>query len=246
MQNTLGFSDLLRLIDERSAAFRAAVAAAPSLDVKVPTCPEWTLADLARHIGDGRRAWAATVAAGPATAKAAVTDVPMPEQRDELLAWLEDATAELLAALEAAGPDQGCWAWWTGSPHNAAAVARHQLQQLAVHTYDAQITIGAAEPLPEEIALDGVDEFLQTCVTTTSPWPHEPATIAYHAAEGPSWWLRLDENGARTTSQVTPTAEASATASDLVLFMYGRRDLSELESRGDRRVFERLIAWEPA
>ncbi|MFD4641922.1 maleylpyruvate isomerase family mycothiol-dependent enzyme [Lentzea sp. NPDC058436] len=246
MQNTLGFSDLLRLIDERSAAFRAAIAAAPSLDVKVPTCPEWTLADLAQHIGDGRRVWAATVAAGPATARAAGRNVPMPEQRDELLAWLEDATTELLQALEAAGPDQGCWAWWTGSPHTAGAVARHQLQQLAVHTYDAQITIGAEQPLPEEIALDGVDEFLRTCVTTTSPWPHEPATMAYHAAEGRSWWMRFDESGAHVVPQVAPTADCTATASDLVLFMYGRYELSEMKTSGDRRVFERLIAWEPA
>lgn len=80
----------------------------------------------------------------------------------------------------------------------------------------------------------------------TCPWPHEPATIAYHAAEGPSWWPTLDENGARTTSQVTPTAEGGATASDLVLFVDGRRDQGEPQSRGDRRVFERLIAWEPA
>lgn len=65
MNPKLEFPDLLRLIDERSAAFRAAVAAAPSLDAQVPTCPEWTLMDLARHIGAGRRAWAATVAAGP-------------------------------------------------------------------------------------------------------------------------------------------------------------------------------------
>ncbi|WP_159029134.1 hypothetical protein [Streptomyces viridochromogenes] len=44
MEKTLQFPDLLRLIDERSAAFSAAVASAPSLDVQVPTCPEWTLA----------------------------------------------------------------------------------------------------------------------------------------------------------------------------------------------------------
>ena len=56
MQETVEFRDLLRLIDERSTAFRAAVAAAPSLDVRVPTCPEWTLFELARHLGEGRRA----------------------------------------------------------------------------------------------------------------------------------------------------------------------------------------------
>ncbi|MFD7917128.1 hypothetical protein ACFV30_41725 [Streptomyces sp. NPDC059752] len=43
MTTTLEYPALLRLIDERSTAFRAAVASAPSLDVQVPTCPEWTL-----------------------------------------------------------------------------------------------------------------------------------------------------------------------------------------------------------
>ncbi|MET9909332.1 maleylpyruvate isomerase N-terminal domain-containing protein [Streptomyces sp. NPDC006476] len=31
----------------------------------MPTCPGWTLSDLVQHIGEGRRRWAATVAAGP-------------------------------------------------------------------------------------------------------------------------------------------------------------------------------------
>jgi hypothetical protein len=41
----------VRLIDERSTAFRFAVAGAPNLDVQVPACPEWTLYDLASHLG---------------------------------------------------------------------------------------------------------------------------------------------------------------------------------------------------
>ena len=72
---TLEFPDLLRLIDERSTAFRAAVASAPSLDVQVPTCPEWTLFDLVQHLGEVHRSWAATIAAGPdAPAKSASKD----------------------------------------------------------------------------------------------------------------------------------------------------------------------------
>ena len=68
MEKTLEFPDLLRLIDERSTAFRAAVAAAPGLDAQVPTCPEWTLFDLVQHLGGGDRCWAAIVGAGPADA----------------------------------------------------------------------------------------------------------------------------------------------------------------------------------
>ena len=51
MLEMLTFPDQLRLIDERSAAFRAAVAAAPSLDVRMPTHPERTLFDHVQHVG---------------------------------------------------------------------------------------------------------------------------------------------------------------------------------------------------
>ena len=84
------------------------------------------------------------------------------------------------------------------SPQTCGAVARHQLQQIAVHTYDAQITVGAPQPLPDEVALDGVDEFLSTCCATTSAWPHKPATVDFHATEGRSWRLWLSADGART------------------------------------------------
>jgi hypothetical protein len=87
---------------------------APSLDVRVPTCPEWTLFDLVRHLGEGRRRWAAVVAAGPASAPPAKSA-------------------------------------WEGAP--AAPRGRHQLQEIALHTYDAQITVGAPRPLPDEVAL---------------------------------------------------------------------------------------------
>ncbi|WP_442817717.1 maleylpyruvate isomerase N-terminal domain-containing protein [Streptomyces sp. NBC_01591] len=55
MAKTLEFPVLLRLVDERSVAFRAAVASATGLDAQVPTCPEWKLLDLARHLGGAHR-----------------------------------------------------------------------------------------------------------------------------------------------------------------------------------------------
>ncbi|MFS8102057.1 maleylpyruvate isomerase family mycothiol-dependent enzyme [Lentzea alba] len=249
MHNALGFPDLLRLIDERSTAFRAAIAAAPSLDAPVPTCPGWTLHDLARHIGGGRRVWAATVAAGPATAKA-VVKAEAPQDREALLAWLADSTRQLLDALTEAGPDRECWVGWTDSqsPRTTGAVARHQVQEIAVHTYDAQLAIGAPQPLPEEVALDGVEEFLLTCNATTSPWPHEPAVVGYHAGGGRSWLLWLSAGGARAERlSGIPEASvlASGTASDLVLTFYGRNDLGALRVLGDRRVLERLVDWVP-
>jgi uncharacterized protein (TIGR03083 family) len=255
VEETLEFGDLLRLMDERSTAFRAAVASAPSLDVWVPTCPEWTLFDLVQHLGEGRRKWAATVAAGPADAPAAVPAPVVPRERAALLDWFTASTAELLDALREAGPDRGCWTWWgsSQSPQTSGAVARHQLQQVAVHTYDAQVVVGAPQPLPDEVALDGVDEFLTTCCATTAAWPHKPAVVDYHATEGRSWRLWLSADGARTARLPASAGEGSeaadvsawGTANELVMFLHGRIAMDSLRLAGDRGIFDQLIAWEP-
>jgi uncharacterized protein (TIGR03083 family) len=264
VEETLEFPALLRLIDERMTAFSTAVASARSLDVQVPTCPEWTLFDLVQHLGMGRRKWAAIVAAGPADAppaKSAWEAGPAaPQEREAMLAWLAAATQELLDALRKAGPDRGCWTWWdtSQSPQTCGAVARHQLQEIAVHTYDAQVALGAPQPLPDEVALDGVEEFQFTCCATTVAWPHEPAVVDYLATEGRSWRLWLSADGARVarlstlgTSAATAAGEeavdasAQGTASELVLWFYGRVPVDSLKLDGDRRIFDQLFAWDP-
>ncbi|MDI6105117.1 maleylpyruvate isomerase N-terminal domain-containing protein [Actinoplanes sp. NEAU-A12] len=253
METNLEFSDLLRLIDERSAAFRAAVASAPSLDVPVPTCPGWTLFDLVQHIDVGRRFWAAIVTAGPADAPPAKPVSAAPREREALLEWLAAATRELLDALREAGPDRGCWTWWGGSqsPQTSGAVARHQLQEVAVHTYDAQLAVGDPQPLPSEVALDGVDEFLSTCCAGPYSWPYDPAVVEYHATEGRSWRLSLSADGVRAVdiAAAADDAEAAAslkaTAGELVLALYGRVALDSLKLDGDGRVFDLLLAWDP-
>ena len=259
MEKTPEFPDLLRLIDERSTAFCAAVAAAPSLDAQVPSCPDWTLFDLVRHLGTGRRAWAATVAAGPdATAKAAPEGPEPPREREALLEWMAASTRALLDALREAGPDRRCWTWWgdSQSPQTCGAVARHQLQEVAMHTYDAQLTAGDPRLLPGELALDGVDEFLHTCVATTYHWPHEPAVVDYHVTEGRSWRLWLSAEGARVARFPLPgTAageapapadfSATATAAELLMAFYERVPVDVLTVDGDARVFHQLAAWEP-
>lgn len=247
---TLEFPDLLRLIDERSMAFRAAIAAAPSLDAQVPSCPEWTLFDLAKHLGGVHRSWAATVAAGPAPAKSPAVDAPpAPREREALTAWLADSTEQLLSALRESGPDRGCWTWWGGSqsPQTAGAVARHQVQEAAVHTYDAQLTGGAPEPLSVEVALDGVDEFLSTCCAGPYSWPYEPCAVDYEATEGRSWRLTLTADGVRVTPGSAPDADASlrGTAGELVLALYARVPINSLKVDGDGRIFDRLLAWDP-
>ncbi|WUW17318.1 maleylpyruvate isomerase N-terminal domain-containing protein [Streptomyces sp. NBC_01465] len=72
-----------------------------------------------------------------------------PRERAARPAWSAESTAQLLGALREYGPDRDCWTWWGGSqsPRTSGAVARHQVQEATVHTYDAQTTVGAP-PLP--------------------------------------------------------------------------------------------------
>ncbi|MEW2590621.1 maleylpyruvate isomerase N-terminal domain-containing protein [Micromonospora aurantiaca] len=265
MHTNLTFADHLRLIDDRSTAFHAAVAAAPSLDAPVPSCPEWTLFDLVQHLGMGRRRSAAIVAAGPADGppdKSVWDDgTGAPRERQALLAWWRESVERLTSALREAGPDRRCWTWWgdSQSPETSGAWARRQVAEIAVHTHDAQLAVGSPEPLPDEVALDAFDDCQFTLCSTDVAWPHEPAVVEYHATEGRSWRLRLSGDGAQASRLGEPaagedpdrdTADVSArgTASDLVLFFYGRMtpDSPKLELDGDRRIFDQLIAWDPS
>ncbi|CAL9393186.1 hypothetical protein SUDANB120_01304 [Streptomyces sp. enrichment culture] len=103
--------------------------------------------------------------------------------------------------------------------------------------------------MPVYLAIDGVAEFLDTCNSTPAAWAHEAATIHYHATEGRSWLLTLDGTGAWPAplphDAPPPSASATGTAEQLLLFVWGRRTLGDLKIEGDQQVFERLIAWEP-
>ncbi len=137
-----------------------------------------------------------------------------------------------------------------------------------MHTYDAQLTLAAPQPLPDEVALDTVEEFLFAICTTTVAWSHKPAVVDYHAAEGRSWRNWLSDDGARVarlpaarTTPATATATATATAADedldaadasargtaneLVLAFYGWIPLDSLNLEGNRRLFDQLVAWDP-
>ncbi len=255
MHNLVEFPEVLRLIEDRSAAFRAAIASAPDLDVQVPTCPDWTLRELAQHLGDGRRRQAAIVAAGPGAPPPARTDPKgaptAPRDREALDAWLAESTELMLDAMREAGPDRGCWTWWGRSqaPETSGAVARHQIQEIAVHTYDAQLTQGAAQPLPADVAVEGVDEFLTTVAATTVPWPFTPATIDLHTTEGRSWRLTLNADGVRC-DDLPADAEPGdmamrGAASELVLYFYDRVPLDGVETTGDTEPMEQLAEWDP-
>jgi uncharacterized protein (TIGR03083 family) len=247
MTSTPPFPELLTLIEGRSAALRDAFAAAPDPAGAVPGCPDWSISDLVAHLGGVHRFWAAAIAAGDDSGPPSQERIGDREPHGDLLEWSAASTALLLAALRDASPDDPCWTWWAGSgaPLTAGAVARHQVQEAAVHAYDAQESIGKAEPLPAAVAVDGVGEFLSVSLGSLGPWPHRPARVALQAIEGPSWTLDLSPSGATADPAASgePVTRIQATASDLVLALYRRIPMADVRVDGDRQVAEQLLGW---
>jgi uncharacterized protein (TIGR03083 family) len=244
---TLSFTDQLAWIADRSEALRTAAAAA-GLDARVPACPDWSAADLVTHLSEVHLFWTAVVAAGPADGPPDPAKVDR-TQHGELLEWSAGATSALTDALRAAGPDRGCWTWWesAAAPMTAGAVARHQVQEAAVHALDAQQAAGRPEPLPAAVAADGVGEHLTVELPTNGSWPHDPARVVLDAGDGGAWLVDLGRHGARV-SQLADTAlpaaaKVTAGAGDLVLAFYRRRGHGELKVTGDTKVFQRLLEW---
>lgn len=247
MTENLAFSDFLSLVDERSAALRAAVADATDLDARVPSCPDWSLRDLVAHVGEVHRFWATAVREGSADRPPTEDAVGDTAPRGDLLDWSAASTTLLLTALRTAGPEQACWTWWGASavPLTTGAVARHQVQEAAIHAYDAQQAVGRPEPVPTAVALDGVAAFLAVSHGTAGQWPHPPARVDLRAAEGSRWSVELSPSDSAVAhgGEKAQSVALHGTASDLLLALNRREPLDRLRVEGDRAAAERLLAW---
>jgi uncharacterized protein (TIGR03083 family) len=217
--------DVFRFIGSESAAAAATISPA-SLDAPVPSCPDWSLTDLIWHLGRVQRFWATTVRAGDAEPEFP-PESPGPSEADELEAWFRASTDQLLEALHDVDWDTPAWTWWK-EDRTVGAIARHQVQEAAVHRWDAQLAGGGhPDPLTTDIADDGVDEFLWIARQMRGPEP-----IAFKAT---------DTRSTFTAGTGKPVVTVSAPASDLVLLLYGRVSADDVAVRGDRAALDAFL-----
>lgn len=91
----------------------------------MPSCPEWTLLDLATHIGEVQEFWSHDIQAGK-------SDSPWrgemlgPDSHEDAAMRLRFQTQLLLDAINHTLGSAPCWTWWD-EPQIASAVARHQV-----------------------------------------------------------------------------------------------------------------------
>ncbi|HEX5878406.1 MAG TPA: maleylpyruvate isomerase family mycothiol-dependent enzyme [Actinomycetota bacterium] len=128
----------------------------------VPTTPDWTLGDLARHVGGNLLAGEQAVRTGTA-----VTEPerqvpghggPAGDDPAALDAWLAEAAERFAETLRKAGPATEAQIWVVRWP--TAAWARRAAHDVVVHRADAAGAVGAAYLVDPEVAADAVDEFL--------------------------------------------------------------------------------------
>jgi uncharacterized protein (TIGR03083 family) len=145
--------DWIPLLRETTGRF-AELLADGDLDAPVPTCPGWTLNDLADHLG-GVHQWAAhAVVVGDPKGSATTA----PRDRDGLVRWYRESARTLVDVL--VGTPVDATAWTFGPEQVAGFWRRRQVHETTVHLYDALLSQqrDAEWDLKSDVAWDGVDE----------------------------------------------------------------------------------------
>jgi uncharacterized protein (TIGR03083 family) len=191
----------------------------------VPGCPGWSLADLVWHLADVQHFWAWVVRTRATDPSAYVEPARRPD--DELLGFLAAQNAELETALAGADPSSRVWTW--APQQNVAFVLRRQTQEATVHTVDVEQVLGDVLPIPPDVGLDGLDEWLEVMVPGALPQgpPEDAHPVVFHA---------VDADAERTLFPGTkpfPIAALTGTAGDLLLAVWRRVPLEVLTVEGD-------------
>lgn len=217
MPNTFVFDRYCAEIIEQTRQFRDTLGSASS-DVRVPSCPEWTLRELAVHVGNAHR-WAGEIVRRRATSFVPEQEVPGhdgpgasagddPEADAAALdAWLAEGARILSDELRAAGEDTPVWTWFT--EQRAGFWARRMTHETLVHRCDAALAAGIEFEADADVAADCLDEWLEI-VTSPLSAEHKPElrrlgeragdTLHLHATDtsqtvAAEWLITLGENG---------------------------------------------------
>jgi uncharacterized protein (TIGR03083 family) len=222
-------SEYLVAIARHSAGL--ADAADGNLAAAVEHCPGWTVADLVHHLTEVQWFWA-TIVEQRLTAPPEAALRPARAEPERLIPSLRSESGRLIRALAEASADDRVYTW-APAQQDVAFVTRHQVQEAAVHHWDAAHARGDAVAIEAPIAADAVEEFLTFSVSSDAdpaepPRPALDGRFALSAEAGAGWTI---SDGAAPGTIIwtlgvddgTPTIAASA--ADLLLWLYGRVDV---------------------
>jgi uncharacterized protein (TIGR03083 family) len=153
--------DNSRFLDCLAADFARLRAVVPAdLAAAVPSCPGWTVADLTRHVG------AVYLHKTVAMREGAEPDPWPPEglADEEPLSLLDRAYAELVGEFAAHKPEDPAGSWYTPD-QTVGFWIRRMAHETVIHRIDGEVATGQpVAPVPDDLAVDGIDELLKVFV----------------------------------------------------------------------------------
>ena len=215
----------VELISAESNAL--ADAAARDLTAPIPSCPGWVMADLVRHVLGVHEAWCWIVEEG-------LTQPDWPEHSfppdDELVDAFRDHALHFAEVLGATDPEAPCWTW--GPEQNAGFVQRFQVQEAALHRWDAESAVGMAAPIAADGAADAIE-----------------LDNALLPAAAPSARAGFEVITTDTPFSITMSAHPdlpvvgslTGTASDLLLVLWKRLPIATIATTGDGDAITQAI-----
>ncbi|MCI2421412.1 maleylpyruvate isomerase family mycothiol-dependent enzyme [Saccharopolyspora sp. K220] len=215
--------DHLALLRRELATFEDCLSG--DLSARVEHCGDWTLRDLAEHLGQ-ENLWAAT----------AVTERHGDHQRSpapaDIVAWFAD-TARILTDALAADPATEAWTFFP--PHTVGFWRRRRCLETLVHRWDAEHALGLPSQLDPLLCGDGIAEVIEVLA---------PRQVQRGRAIRPSVAVRLtatDLNSSWLFGPGEAVATLSGTAAELLLALWGRVPLPWNEVTGDHLAARRVL-----
>jgi len=254
MSRTHGSKDFwLGALRADGAAFLAAIGQPGVLAAEVPSCPGWTVADLARHLGTFYHRTRLNAATTPVEQNWGPLVIPAeapPADHDEVVAWFAAELARIDAFLDGLDPDRPTWNW-APQAKTAGFWHRRSAHETAVHRWDAQLSTGLAEPLDAKLAGDTVAEVLDTFLPAGRRRTQSELAGVVHLVAADlalEWYVRLWPGGVTLLDTDTlldddahpARAAASGSASDLALALWGRVAFDVVETAGDIDLLKAL------
>jgi len=232
----------LTCLDEDYRRLRDVVAGA--LGERVPSCPDWTGADLANHVAAVYMHKTECIRRG---------EIPLPwepELGPDPLAALDKAYRELTAEFAAHGPDEPAPTWYE-PVQTVGWWLRRMAQETVIHRIDAELAAGVEPlPVPADLAADGIDEVLVCFVAYgTTAYPEHVADVMADCdgstvridTESGSWLVQLGPDVV-TVERGSADAEAVVRGSEgaVLGWLWRRAGNSAVELDGNRAVVGKL------
>ena len=226
---------------EREGRLLADAAGRIDFDMPIPTCPDWRMRDLVRHVGGVHR-WAIGHIADRRTKLWAVDliDVVGAWPADnELIAWFAAGLGDLIRTLASAPADLHCITFLkAASP--LAMWARRQAHETAIHRVDAESPENTITGFNPDFAADGIDELVSCFITRPRRGPKVDSrcSIGIQACDtGDGWHLAIGPDSVLTSRRSGPAdCSITATAAELYLLLWNRRSVAGIRVDGDQKL----------